>query len=144
MSEHENIEAEIAGWCASYIDAFNKNDAALISEHWHFPALVLHGGQSFVFKTADHFTKNTNKLLAFYQRQGVEAVRRKLYSYMVISDGVVSMVVDDVMLGTADEVIVSWRSAYILRRNDAGWRACSAVADGEAKAWENRGTPMGS
>ena len=144
MAEHETIEAEITGWCASYVDAFNKNDAEQISAHWHFPALILHQRQSFVFKTADHFTKNTSKLLAFYKRQVVEAVRRKLNSYMAMSDDVVSMVVDDVMLGTADEVIVSWRSAYILRRNDAGWRACSAVADGEAKAWENRGTPMGS
>ena len=144
MNELESVETEVVAWCASYVAAFNANDAERISAHWHFPALIIHNGQNFIFKTSDHFTKNTTKLLDFYKRQEVTEVRRKLNSFMVMSDGFVSITVDDVMLDAAENVIVSWRAAYVLCRNDAGWRAVSAVADGEGQAWEKRGTPMGS
>jgi len=144
MTELESVETEVVAWCASYVAAFNANDAERITAHWHFPALIIHNGQNFIFKTSDHFTKNTIKLLDFYKRQEVVEVRRKLNSFMVMSDGVVSITVDDVMLDAAEQVLVSWGAAYVLHRNEASWRAIAAVAEGEGEAWERRGTPMGS
>lgn len=144
MSAAHNIEQLAIDWCASYVAAFNECDADAITAHWGFPALVSHEGRGFVFKTGDHFTKNTKKLLNFYDRQGVEKVRRKLNSYMMMSEDVISIVVDDVMLDASGEEIVAWQAAYVLRSADAGLQAYSAVVDGEGKAWERRGTPMGS
>ena len=140
----DNIRSELSDWCQSYVDAFNANDAGRISAHWVFPALIYNEDRRIVFGSNEHFSKNTVKLLSFYQRQGVERVQRRLESHFDLGASVVSIRVHDVMFSTASDLIVEWDAAYVLQSIDGDWRAVSAVADGELAAWRNRGTPLGS
>ena len=139
-----DLEAELTHWCQSYVTAFSAYDAVAIAEHWAFPSLIIHEGGRAVFKTAEHFSKNTAMLLSFYERQGVARAERTLLSLQELGAGAVSMRVWDVMLDSASETITQWEAAYLLQRIDGNWRAVCAAADGEAAAWRSRGTPLGS
>jgi len=138
------LEVELSEWCQSYVTAFSAYDVSGIEDHWAFPALIIHGRTRMVFKSAEHFSRNTSALLSFYKRQGVVRADRKLVSCLMMNSDVAAMTVSDRMIDAAEQEIVSWRAAYVLQRIDGGWRAVSAVADGEGAAWKARGTPLGS
>ena len=145
MTENlEGLETTLSDWCKSYVGAFSAYDAEGISAHWAFPALIMHEGARMVFESAEHFTKNTAKLLSFYKRQGVARAERALISFLPMWEGAASMRVHDVMLNVDSEPITEWEAAYMLQKIDGAWRAVCAVSDGEAAAWRARGTPLGS
>ena len=131
-------------WCASYVAAFERSDAEAIAEHWTFPAITTQAGQSFAFKSAEHFQKNTDRLLGFYQRQGVVSVHRKIQSHFDMSTIAVAMTVADEMRNASGVVLASWHAAYVLQRHQNKWHAVAAIADGEVDAWAARGTPLGA
>ena len=138
-----DLRLELAAWCQSYVDALNAADADAISAHWTFPALTTQAGQSYTFKSADHFTKNTRILLGFYQAQSVDRVERALVDCQRLHRDTAAMTVSDIMY-TADGVeIAHWQAAYVLQRVGGHWKAVMAVADGETEAWATRGTPLG-
>jgi len=137
------LETELADWCQSYVDAFNREDAEAIAAHWTFPALTTQAGRSFTFKSAAHFAKNTGHLLGFYRAQNVAQVERQLVEAHRLHRDAVSMIVADVMSAPDGAAIVRWQAAYVLQRVDGAWKAVMAVADGETEAWAARGTPLG-
>ena len=138
------LEIELSKWCQSYVGAFNAYDAEEIGRHWMFPALIISAGRSWVFQDAENFTRNTNTLLAFYEREGVARAERKLVSCMEMSEDVVAMVIADRMYTATDALIVQWRASYVMQKMHTGWFAVCAAADGEVEAWRARGTPLGS
>lgn len=138
------ILSELEAWCASYVAAFERSDSKLIAEHWIFPAVTTQAGQSFAFKSAEHFEKNTDRLLGFYQRQGVVSVHRRVLNHFDMSPTAVAMTVADEMRNASGAALASWGAAYVLQRNQGEWRAVAAIADGEVDAWAARGTPLGS
>lgn len=106
--------------------------------------MTTQAGKSYAFKTAEHFETNTEKLLGFYQRQGVVTVQRRVLSHFEMGENAVAMTVADEMLDAAGAVLAAWQVAYVLQRTDTDWRAVAAIADGEVEAWAARGTPLGS
>ncbi|MCR9269876.1 MAG: hypothetical protein NXH72_07825 [Hyphomonadaceae bacterium] len=138
-----DLRSELEDWCASYISAFMAWDAACIAAHWTFPALTTQAGKSFAFTSAEHFEKNTARLLSFYQNQNVQTVERKVDAVLPMSETAISLTVKDRMLDQHGAQIAGWTAAYILQRVDGRWKAVAAVADGEVAAWAARGTPLG-
>jgi|GEM_PF-1029954 len=137
-----DLDAELSAWCQSYVDAFNTEDASAIAAHWTFPALSTQAGRSFTFKSEEHFAKNTEILLGFYQAQSVHRVERALVSAQRLHRDTASMIVSDVMYTADGQEIAHWQAAYVLQRVDGTWKAVMAVADGETEAWAARGTPL--
>ncbi|MEM7458141.1 MAG: hypothetical protein AAF331_01640 [Pseudomonadota bacterium] len=137
------LKTELENWCQSYVSAFADYDAERISQHWTFPALTTQAGRSFVFKSDEHFAKNTARLLEFYRSQAVARVERKIVDCGLLHQDAASMVVSDVMFTERNDPIASWQAAYVLQRVDGAWKAVMAVADGEIDAWAARGTPLG-
>ena len=140
----EDLEAQLAQWCASYVSAFSDFDSERIGTHWAFPSVIIHEGRRLVFNSVDQFSANTGALLTFYERQGVARANRKLVSCMSMTPEIASIRVNDEMVGRHGDVIVAWFAAYVLQKIDHSWKAILAVADGEAEAWKQRGTPLGS
>ena len=138
-----DLQDELAAWCQSYVAAFNAGDADAIAAHWTFPALTTQAERSYAFKTAEHFVKNTQILLDFYEAQNVARVVRGLVSCHELHDGVAAMTASDVMYDAQGTEIASWQAAYVLQRIAGAWKAVMAVADGETAAWSARGTPLG-
>ena len=138
-----DLRDELAAWCQSYVGAFNAGDADAIADHWGFPALTTQAGRSFSFKSAEHFAKNTDRLLGFYRAQKVDRVERALVDCYLLHQNTAAMTVSDVMYDAAGDALVSWQAAYVLQRVDGAWKAVMAVADGETEAWAARGTPLG-
>ncbi|MEM7328806.1 MAG: hypothetical protein AAF437_08715 [Pseudomonadota bacterium] len=138
-----SLRSEVEEWCQSYVSAFADYDAAGISAHWTYPALTTQAGRSFVFRSREHFTKNTVRLLAFYRGQSVVQVARTVIDVQSMHTDAVSMTVLDRMYTDSGEEIVRWQAAYVLQRVDGEWKAVMAVADGETEAWMARGTPLG-
>ena len=139
-----DLETDLSAWCQSYVEAFNAGDAAAIAAHWTFPALTTQAGRSFTFKSEEHFAKNTDILLGFYEAQSVDRVERKLVSARLLHrDAAPYAIVSDVMYTASGDEISSWQAAYVLQRIQGGWKAVMAVADGETEAWAARGTPLG-
>lgn len=138
-----DLRAELETWCQSYVVAFESYNADAIAAHWTFPALTTQAGRSFTFKSAEHFAKNTGLLLGFYKAQKVERVERRVVDILSMSDGAVSMTVQDRMLDGASNEIAAWQAAYVLQYVNKTWKAVAAVADGEVDAWAARGTPLG-
>ncbi|MEO0549410.1 MAG: hypothetical protein AAFZ91_05780 [Pseudomonadota bacterium] len=138
------LATELEAWCASYVAAFSAYDAEGVSAHWAFPALILQGKHRLVFAEEAKFTKNTENLLAFYRRQDVDRADRKLLEAFEMGDATAAMRVEDQMLTPDGDLIATWQASYMLQKQADGWRAVSAVADGELAAWAARGTPLGS
>jgi hypothetical protein len=138
-----SLETDLNDWCQSYVGAFNAADAGAIAAHWTFPALTTQAGRSFTFKSEEHFARNTDILLGFYQAQSVNRVARELVAAHLLHRDAASMIVSDVMYTADGQEIASWQAAYVLQRVDGAWKAVMAVADGETEAWAARGTPLG-
>ena len=138
------IRLELEAWCASYVAAFERSDATAITEHWAFPAITTQAGQSFAFKSSEHFEKNTQRLLGFHQRQGVATVHRRVLNHLEMSAHAVAMTVADDMRDASGATLASWQAAYVLQYTQGKWRAIAAIADGEVAAWAERGTPLGA
>jgi ketosteroid isomerase-like protein len=134
---------ELEAWCLSYVTAFSAYDAEAIAAHWTFPAVIAQSGRSLAFKSAEHFTKNTNALLGFYKRHHVDRAVRHVAEILPMNDETVAMTVSDKMLDPDGAEIVAWQAAYVLQRIKGDWKAVMALADGEVAAWAARGTPLG-
>lgn len=139
-----DLRTELSAWCRTYVAAFDAQDAEAIAEHWSFPALTTQAGRSFLFKSAEHFAKNTEILLGFYREQNVDYVERELIACHHLHKDTAAMVVSDVMYTASGEEIVRWQAAYVLQRVNNVWKAVMAIADGETDAWAARGTPLGA
>ena len=140
LTDHQS---DLAAWCASYVAAFNCGDADAISHHWAFPALIAQSGQQYSFRSAEHFTKNTELLLGFYKREGVTRVERELTGVMAMNGETASITVADAMFDIDGNTVVAWDAAYVLHRIGGSWKAILALAEGELAAWRARGTPLG-
>lgn len=138
-----DLRRELEAWCQSYVGAFNAGEADAIAGHWSFPALTTQAGRSFAFKSAEHFAKNTDRLLGFYRAQHVDRVERALVECHMLHENAAAMTVSDVMYSPTSEIIARWQAAYVLQRVQGAWKAVMAVADGETEAWAARGTPLG-
>ncbi len=139
----DDVRTELDAWCQSYVIAFAAYDAEAIAAHWTFPALTTQKGQSFAFKSAEHFASNTGRLLDFYKKRRVHKAVRHVIDLLPMSDDAVSMTVEDEMRDPEDQLIVSWRAAYVMQRVNGRWKAAAAIADGEVAAWAEIGTPLG-
>ena len=135
-------EAIAAAWCDSYLRAFNDGDVDRISAHWAFPALILSGGQRYVYKSADQFRRNTSGLLSFYSDQGVAHAERTCVAVVSFSEDEIAFRAEDRFYGEEGALMAHWQAGYVLQRDAADWRAILASAEGEAAAWRARGTPL--
>ena len=138
-----DLRSALAAWCASYVRAFEAYDADAIAAHWTYPSLTTQAGRSFAFKSDEHFSKNTSRLLGFYKAQDVRRVVRHIVDAQAINLDTARMTVSDEMLNSADEPLAEWQATYIMQRVDDAWKAVMAIADGEVEAWAARGTPLG-
>ncbi|MEO1662286.1 MAG: hypothetical protein AAFR51_14945 [Pseudomonadota bacterium] len=139
----DDLRTELEAWCRSYVTAFATYNAEAIAAHWTFPALTTQKGQSFAFKSVDHFATNTSRLLGFYKQQRVDKAVRNVIDLLPMSDDAVAMTVRDEMRDPEGGLIVAWTAAYVMQRVDGAWKAVAAVADGEVTAWAAKGTPLG-
>lgn len=135
---------EAGAWCASYIEAFNAADAGKITAHWSFPALIYQAGGRMVFDKAEKFTRSTQALLDFYEREGAARAERELVDCLEMGPDGLAITVSDRMLAATGEEIVAWRAAYLLQNIAGNWMASAAFAEGEMAAWAARGTPLGA
>ena len=138
-----DLKNALSNWCQSYVAAFNDGEAEAIAAHWAFPALTTQAGRSYSFKSAEHFAKNTDRLLGFYRAQTVDRVKRALVDCHLLHQSTAAMTVSDVMYDAVGNALVRWQAAYVLHRVNGAWKAVMAVADGETEAWAARGTPLG-
>ena len=143
MISETEARAAAEQFCERYIKAFEKGDADAVGAHWSFPAVITAGPRVVSFDNSDAFLANTSALNAFYAEQNMGRVRREVEAVLPLSDDVFSMRVHDRMFDRDGALIVEWRSGYMLRRCSDGFRAFSAIADGEVAAWAARGTPLG-
>ena len=60
-----------------------------------------------------------------------------------MSDAAICMTVEDAMLDPSGDVIATWQASYVMQKHAGDWKAIMAVADGEVRAWADRGTPLG-
>ena len=137
------LKAELEAWCEAYVAAFSAYDTQAISAHWSFPALIVQSGRTLSFKTPEHFSANTDMLLGFYRRVGVDRAVRDVVDFLRLDAETVSMTVADKMLDAKGDVITIWTAAYVLQKVNGNWRAILALAGGETAAWAARGTPLG-
>ncbi|MEM9668442.1 MAG: hypothetical protein AAF950_05910 [Pseudomonadota bacterium] len=144
MSGDIDLKQNLETWCESYVRAFEAFDVQAIGQHWDFPAVITSGDRQIVLADAATFDANTEKLVSFYKRQDVKTVIRSIKDVLSMGAQTAAMRVHDKMLTRDGQTIVEWRSAYVLRRSNARWRAIFADANGELKAWADRGTPLGS
>ena len=144
MSTTLDLKVELEDWCASYVTAFEAFDLQGIGAHWAFPAMVVSGKRQLIMQDAAAFDRNTGALVAFYERQNARKVTRKIIAAHPMADATAAMQVQDVISTLDQQPITQWVSAYVLRKTNSAWRAIFADASGEATAWAERGTPLGS
>lgn len=133
---------EVAAFYESYAHAFSAYDAKAVSAHWSFPAVIAGAARTVTF-TADAFDANTEALFGFYRRQGVARATAEVLAVDEAFPGVALARVRYRMLDADGGDIIDFESRYQLRRTKDGWRAATAIADGELTAWAARGTPLG-
>lgn len=136
------LRTVLEDWCASYVAAFSTFDVPAIARHWTFPATVVLWGKPGLLADADAFITNTERLCGFYRAQGVAMAERSVREVLLLAPGSAAIQVDDVMRDSSGTQITGWSAGYLLCETGEGWRACSAVADGEMDAWATRGTPL--
>jgi len=135
--------AEAKAFFDGYADCFSRGDVAGVLAHWSLPAFIS-GPRSGVFSDADAFLANTQALCAFYAAQGVVRADKTILDVQPQFDGVALARTGDRLSDATGKTVAEWEHVYMLRREDAGWKAFLAIADGELAAWEARGTPLGS
>jgi hypothetical protein len=134
---------DFEAWFAAYVAAFNRRDVAAVAALWAFPATIVARGRSVCFdETA--FRANTEKLCAFYDRQGVAEAHKAVLRAEELFLGLWLVRTADRMTDSEGAEIARWEHAYLLAESEAGLQAMVALADGEVAAWEARGTPPGS
>ena len=130
--------------CERYAAAFESQKASSISESWDMPAQITVHDRNIVFSTREKFDANTDMLLAFYVRQGVKKVSRRLENVLKLAQDAAAITVLDKVFGGDGSLICAWRAAYLVRRNAQGaWQNVSGVADGEVEAWRAIGVELG-
>ncbi|MEM9388238.1 MAG: hypothetical protein AAGA68_24520 [Pseudomonadota bacterium] len=138
------VEQSIVDFFHLYASRFSSGDVAGITALWRFPALITAGARSVAFEDEESFAKNTVALCNFYDGQGVTRAEKTVLSADEHYPGVTTARTGDRLYGSDGSLIIEWEHVYLLRREGSHWKTMVAVADGEATAWEARGTPLGS
>ena len=139
-TQHEHLETEIEAFFASYIEAFEREDANALSELWEPVGLFPSPTGNFSMER-EAFRDHCVSLMNFYREQGVAKPEGELLSVSELFPNVVEARVDYRMLGSKDDLIASWQHVYILRKGEA-WRVSLTIADGEMAAWSEKGVSV--
>jgi hypothetical protein len=134
---------DFEAWFAGYAAAFGRRDVESVAALWAFPATLVARGRSVCFDAAA-FRANTEKLCAFYARQGMAAAHKAVLGAEELFPGLWLVRTADRLTDAAGAEIAAWEHLYLIAETEAGLRALAAMADGEVAAWEKRGTPLGS
>lgn len=133
---------DFEGYFAAYVAAFSRRDVEALAALWTFPATIVARGRSACFEEAA-FRANTERLCAFYARQGVAEARKAVLGAEALFPGLWLVRTADRMTDSGGGEIARWEHAYLLAETEEGLRALVAIADGEMEAWAARGTPLG-
>jgi ketosteroid isomerase-like protein len=133
MSIHEDI----AEFFHSYVDAFNREDAAALGDLWDAVGLFPSPTGNFAMER-EAFRAHCLGLMEFYRRQGVMRADARVLSATELFPNVAQARLAWRMRGDEDDLIAAWEHVYILRRSDR-WRVSLTIADGEMAAWAAKG-----
>jgi ketosteroid isomerase-like protein len=133
MSIHEDI----AEFFHSYVDAFNREDAAALGDLWDAVGLFPSPTGNFAMER-EAFRAHCLGLMEFYRRQGVMRAEARVLSATELFPNVAQARLAWRMRGDEDDLIAAWEHVYILRRSDR-WRVSLTIADGEMAAWAAKG-----
>lgn len=133
MSIHEDV----AEFFDTYADAFNREDAAALSDLWDAVGLFPSPTGNFALEP-EAFRAHCVRLMEFYRRQGVVRADAHVQSATELFPNVVQARLAWQMRGHEDGLIAAWEHVYILRRSDR-WRVSLTIADGETAAWAAKG-----
>lgn len=131
---------EITDFFDRYIDAFLREDAAMLSELWDDVALFPAPTGNFAMSRSE-FRAHCSTLFDFYRGQGVVRPEGALLSADELFPGVVQARLAYRMMGADDAPVAEWEHVYILRRTDT-WRVSLTIADGEMAAWTAKGIKL--
>lgn len=131
---------DIAAFFASYVEAFARNDADAIAEHWDPVGLFPTPTGNFAMER-DAFRGHCATLLDFYRQQGVTKPEGELLGVEELFANVVQARMVYRMLGSDGAPVAEWEHVYILRRGDQ-WRISLTIADGEMAAWAAKGVGL--
>ncbi len=129
---------------AAYAAAFSRLDVDGIVALWSLPALITTAERSGCFADREAFRRNTEALCAFYRAQGLSRAKKTVVRIHPLGDGVAAVTTRDEVFDARGRRIARWQHAYLIRKTAEGLRSIAAVADGEMRAWNARGTPLGS
>ncbi len=90
------------------------------------------------------FRSNTEKLCAFYKRQGAIRAEKEVLELARLTDTTASVRTSDTLFDASGAVVTAWAHVYILSDTGKGIRVAAALPDNEVRAWRERGTPLGS
>lgn len=134
------LQNEISAFFVSYVDAFARNDADALSEHWDSVGLFPSPTGNFAMER-QAFRGHCVTLMDFYRKQGVVRPVGELLSTAELFPSVAEARMAYRMQGEGDELVAEWEHVYILRRTDR-WRVTLTIADGEMAAWAARGAHL--
>ncbi|MEM1313559.1 MAG: hypothetical protein AAGI51_03335 [Pseudomonadota bacterium] len=134
------MQDEIAAFFEGYVEAFRRRDAAAISERWEEVGLFPSPGGNFALPR-EAFQAHCERLLAFYDAQGVTDPVGELLSVEALFPGVAQARMAYRMLGEDGGLVAAWEHVYILRKSDR-WRVSLTIADGEMAAWAALGAEL--
>jgi uncharacterized protein (TIGR02246 family) len=129
---------EIRAFFSAYLDAFDRRDAAAVSDLWDEVGLFPSAAGNFAMER-DAFRSHCATLLDFYRRQGVVRPVGELLSAEVLFPGVAQARMAYGMLGADGAPVAEWEHVYILRKSDGRWRVSLTIADDEMAAWAAAG-----
>ncbi|MEM9344739.1 MAG: nuclear transport factor 2 family protein [Pseudomonadota bacterium] len=139
--ENSTIANEIEGFFSAYLSAFDRNDAAAISELWDEVGLFPSPTGNFSMDR-EAFRNHCVTLLDFYRKQGVTEPTGELLSVEELFPGVAQARMAYEMLGSDGTPVASWEHVYILRKTDDQWRVSLTIADDEMAAWASAGAEI--
>lgn len=135
--------AQVHTFFKDYADAFSARSVERIHGLWAFPAFMSFSGRQAVFDSAA-FRSNTEKLCAFYARQGVVRAEKEVLELDRLTATTASARTSDTLFDAQGAVVAAWEHVYLLSDTPEGIRVAAALPDDEVRAWRERGTPLGS
>jgi hypothetical protein len=138
------LEHAIVAFFQLYASAFSECDVDKITSLWSFPAYISAEEQAAVYVDAGAFRDNTEKLCDFYKSMGLVVAKKDVLTIEELYSGIVVARTKDELYDSDGKLIAHWEHVYLLRNTDSGWRAITAVADGEMAAWRAKGISLGA
>jgi hypothetical protein len=139
-----SLESDIALFFHAYASAFTSCDVEAIGDLWAYPAFLTAGERTATYPDGEAFNGNTEKLCEFYRAQGMHEAEKEVISIQELYPSIVQARTKDILRDKNGDVIAEWEHVYLLREYTDGWKAITAVADGEIAEWARRGASVGS